>query len=99
MRTLTKAILVLGAALGTAMAMDISVPSVAKAQGFAIDAPGVHVRVGRRHHHRYYDNYYGGGYGAYDYAGPRRGGGYYTYNGCQPGFTIQSGVCKPYRGY
>jgi hypothetical protein len=34
-----------------------------------------------RHHHRYY-NYYGGGG---------------TWNGCPPGWTVQGGVCKPYR--
>ena len=34
------------------------------------------------HHHRYY-NYYGGGGG--------------TWNGCRPGWTVQGGVCKPYR--
>ena len=33
-------------------------------------------------HHRYY-NYYGGGYR--------------TWNGCPPDWTIQGGVCKPYR--
>ena len=32
-------------------------------------------------------------------------GGYYrpgrfrTWNGCQPGWTVQDGLCKPYRGY
>jgi hypothetical protein len=40
----------------------------------------------------------------YDY--PRRQSGYdyppvryRTGNGCQPGYTVQDGVCKPYRGY
>lgn len=33
-------------------------------------------------HHRYY-NYYGGGWDP---------------SGCQHGFTLQGGVCKPYRG-
>ena len=33
------------------------------------------------------------------------GGGYYrpgrfqTWNGCEPGWTVQDGLCKPYRGY
>ena len=35
------------------------------------------------HHHRYY-NYHGGG-------------GWHTGNGCRPGWTVQGGVCKPYR--
>ena len=34
---------------------------------------------------------YGYGYGEYR---PRR-----TWNGCPYGFTVQDGVCKPYRGY
>jgi hypothetical protein len=34
-----------------------------------------------RHHHRYYDYYRGGG----------------TWNGCPHGWTVQGGVCKPYR--
>jgi hypothetical protein len=25
------------------------------------------------------------------------GGGWGTYNGCRPGWTVQGGVCKPYR--
>jgi hypothetical protein len=32
-------------------------------------------------HHHRYYNYYGGG----------------TWNGCPPGWTVQGGVCKPYR--
>ena len=24
---------------------------------------------------------------------------YGTYNGCPPGYTVQDGACKPYRGY
>jgi hypothetical protein len=28
-----------------------------------------------------------------------RPGRYRTWNGCQPGWTVQSGLCKPYRGY
>ena len=33
-------------------------------------------------HHRHYYNY---------------GGGAGTWNGCRPGWTVQGGVCKPYR--
>ena len=25
------------------------------------------------------------------------GGGHATWNGCRPGWTVQGGVCKPYR--
>ncbi len=31
------------------------------------------------------------GYGGY-------GGGWRTYNGCPPGYTVQGGNCAPYRG-
>ncbi len=48
--------------------------------------------------------YYGPGYyyGAprYDYDGPRYyhyRRGYPTWNGCPPDWTVQGGVCKPYR--
>jgi hypothetical protein len=34
-----------------------------------------------RHHHGLYNYYRGGG----------------TWNGCRPGWTVQGGVCKPYR--
>jgi hypothetical protein len=59
--------------------------------------------------------YYDPGYRDYplsrDYDGPRpyyrgyqregyyRPGRYRTWNGCQPGWTVQDGLCKPYRGY
>ena len=99
MHTLSKGLLVVG--LGTAVvAFGAPVPS-AKAQGFYVDAPGVHVGVGERHHHRYYRRNYGG-YGAYA-ADPGHPYGYYHDYGdprCGvPNYTIQDGVCKPYRGF
>jgi hypothetical protein len=54
------------------------------ANAFTIDVPGVHVHVGP--HHRYWRHY---GYAP----------GYYDYAPCPRGFTVQDGVCKPYRGY
>jgi len=35
------------------------------------------------------------------YQGPGyyRPGRYRTWNGCQRGWTVQDGLCKPYRGY
>jgi hypothetical protein len=59
---------------------------VAPAGAFSIDAPGVHVHIGPHRHH---------------YWGPRyeEGRGYYDYAPCPRGFTVQDGVCKPYRGY
>ena len=41
----------------------------------------------------YYRSYEGGGRGYY------RPGRFRTFNGCQPGWTVQDGLCKPYRGY
>jgi hypothetical protein len=66
------------------------------AQGIYFDlGPG----PGPRPYYRDYDEprYYGPRY-------YREGGGYYrpgrfrTWNGCQPGWTVQDGLCKPYRG-
>lgn len=51
---------------------------------------------GDRYRERYYDyddGYYRGGRGYYP---PGR---YRTVNGCQRGWTVQDGLCKPYRGY
>lgn len=41
----------------------------------------------------YYRSYSGEGRGYY------RPGRFRTWNGCQPGWTVQDGLCKPYRGY
>jgi len=91
LRTITTGLL----ALGFVGAMALGTTSPAKAQGFYFSGPGVEFDVGGpryRHYHRYhryrdYDNSY-----AY-YPGPRR------WNGCPRNYTIQDGVCKPYRGY
>ena len=77
--------------LGFAGALAISYAAPAAAQ-ISINVPGVHIHVGRHHRHYYGPPpapYYGNGYG----------GGYNTFNGCPPMYTIQDGVCKPYRGY
>jgi hypothetical protein len=78
-------------ALGFAGAMAIGATAPAAAQ-INIDVPGLHVHVGRHHRHYYPQQgpYYGPGYG-----------GYYgnDYRPCPVGFTVQDGVCKPYRGY
>ena len=87
MRTIMKAAL----ALGFAGAMALGTIAPVKADGFYINVPGVHVWVGPHRHYwgpRYYDYYPGA-----------VGGGYDTWNGCPPNYTIQDGVCKPYRGY
>lgn len=90
MRTMMRTALALGfvgAMFAGSMAIGSGAPvgvTPAQAQGFYVDVPGLHVHVGP--HHRYggprrYYDYYGGG----------------TFNGCPPDWTIQGGVCKPYR--
>jgi hypothetical protein len=85
MRSAVVALSFIGAA-----ALSGSAPAFA--QGFYFNAPGVHVRVGQPYRYdggpRYYDYYPGAGAGGFD-----------TWNGCPPGYTIQSGACRPYRGY
>jgi len=79
MRTLIKA----AVALSFISAAAIGTTATVQAQGFYLDAPGVHVGVGGYpYRHRYY-NY---------------GGGWNTFNGCRPGWTIQGGNCAPYKG-
>jgi hypothetical protein len=60
----------------------IGTAAAVQAQAFYLDAPGVHVGFGDRYYHRRYYNY---------------DGGWRTWNGCAPGWTVQGGVCKPYR--
>src|SRR5579863_5040203 len=86
MRTMTKAVL----ALGFVGAMAIGTTASVEAQGIYLNVPGVHIGVGgpgyRRHYRdapRYYDQAPGYGYGS----------------NCPPNYTVQDGVCKPYRGY
>jgi hypothetical protein len=61
----------------------------ATAAGSVMPASAVDVYVGGngvyvgQHRHHYYD--YGGG-------------GWNTWNGCRPGWTIQGGNCAPYKG-
>ena len=78
MRTLAKA--TLGLSFIGAMAIGPTVP--VQAQGFYLDAPGVHIGVGDPYYHRRSYNY---------------SGGWRTWNGCPPDWTIQGGVCRPYR--
>jgi hypothetical protein len=79
-----------------ALATFISVPGPVAAQNVYFDVgPG----AGPRPYYRDYDERryyrYGEGYER-RYNRPGR---YQTWNGCQPGFTVQDGRCKPYRGY
>ena len=97
MRSITLGVL----ALSFAGAMAIGNPIPAKAQSITFSGPGVGVEIvtrpyDRRHHR--YDRYYGGQPYAYQYY-RSYDGRYRTFNGCPPNYTVQDGVCKPYRGY
>jgi|HubBroStandDraft_6_1064221.scaffolds.fasta_scaffold3804992_1 hypothetical protein len=94
MRTLVKAALALGF-VGAMFAGVLAVGSTApaNADGFYFNAPGIHIGIGGRWH-RHYD-----GPRYYDYYPGPVGGGWDTFNGCPPNYTVQDGVCKPYRGY
>jgi hypothetical protein len=59
----------------------------AMAAGSAMPASAIDVHIGPHgvyigHRHHDYYNYYGGD----------------DYNPCRPGWTVQGGVCKPFRG-
>ena len=94
MRSTTKVMLALGLAIGVAGVAPIGTPSPSLAQSFYYSDSGVRVYVGPRYrHHRYYRHRYYDDYAYY----PRSR--YRTWNGCPPRYTVQDGVCKPYRGY
>ncbi len=92
MRTIVKIAL----ALGFAGAMALGNTAPAMAQGFYLNAPGIHIGVGGP---GYYRHYQGPRY--YDYSPGYYGNGPNCYaNGCcPPGMTVQGGACRPYRGY
>jgi hypothetical protein len=69
-------------ALSFISTVAVGASTTGRAQGVYFDAPGLHVGVGNPYYHRRYYNYYGGGR---------------TWNGCPPDWTVQGGVCKPYR--
>jgi len=79
----------LAAALGFAVPTTALTTSDAKAQAqqtapaTTTPAPRASRQTHPYYHHHYY-NYYGGG-------------GWNTASGCPPDWTVQGGVCKPYR--
>jgi hypothetical protein len=95
MHTLTKTVV----ALGFVGAMAIGSTAPVGAQGLNV-GPGLNIQIGPSERNDRPDR---------DYQPDRRGardGRYYDYypgrsegNACPPHYTIQSGVCKPYRGY
>ncbi len=94
MRPFMKLTAMLGSAAAIAGALALGSTAPANAQGFYLNAPGIHVGVGHPSHH-YYGRPYEHRY--YDHYG---GGGNCYYGGCcPPHFTVQDGVCKPYRGF
>ena len=100
MRMMTSAVL----ALGFIGAIAAGSSTATKAQGVSIYGPGVEVDIGRTrpgcgpyaywNGYRCVSRYSGPRYDAYGYY-PR-----YQRGACpNPTWTIQDGVCKPYRGY
>ena len=90
MRTLalvTFAALTVFAAAGTASAQYYYGPGY---------GPGIEPRYRDDRNYQPNVQYYTQRPQTYGYDAPRR---YRTWNGCPPGFTVQDGVCKPYRGY
>jgi hypothetical protein len=59
-------------------------------------------RISHHYYSRHHDYRRYGHWRGRNYAAPGYGYAYApwpTWNGCQPHFTVQDGVCKPYRGY
>jgi hypothetical protein len=97
MKTITQALLALSF-VGT---LAIGTPISAKAQEIIFSGPGVGIEITNRPYnqrHSRYNRYYDGQpYSHQYYRGSN--GRLATWNGCRPNYTIQDGVCKPYRGY
>jgi hypothetical protein len=96
MKTIMQTLFAAGL-VATAM---IGAPAGSNAQGVSIYGPNFEVDVGntRYPNRRYYrDPYYRDYYNSYGaYSGPYR---YYGQPRCPHNWTVQDGVCKPYRGY
>jgi len=78
------------ALVGLATGLLLSIIGVASAQSYGSNRP-LYREPDRPHPHYRGRFYQGPGY--------YRPGRYRTWNGCQRGWTVQSGLCKPYRGY
>jgi hypothetical protein len=88
-RNLGKAVLSFSLALTLALAFigmtGVAAPTPAKAQYYYPPPPPQP------------PPYYYGRPGPYGY--PYRERGWRTWNGCPPHYTVQGGVCRPYRGF
>jgi hypothetical protein len=97
MKTITQTLL----ALGFVGAMAIGTTASTKAQSIGFYGPGVGVEIVTRpyeHRDRRWDRRYDNQpYAHQYYRGPNSR--YSTYQQCPPNYTVQDGVCKPYRGY
>lgn len=91
MRILASNLAITALAAGMLGIVGLECSAPAKAQGFSINAPGIHVWVGGHRHRGYYPP--PAGYGYYDYSGNCYPGGC-----CPAHYTIQGGLCKPSRG-
>jgi hypothetical protein len=78
------------ALLGLAAGLLFSMIGAACAQSYGGDRPRAREPATPR---PYYRGHFYQGPGYY------RPGRYRTWNGCQRGWTVQNGFCKPYRGY
>ena len=97
MKTTAQALL----ALGFVGAMAIGTPISTQAQIIQFGGPGAGVEIITRpyeHRDRRWDRRYDNQpYAHQYYRGPNSR--YSTYQQCPPNYTVQDGVCKPYRGY
>ena len=100
MRTISTSALTLGFIVATA----IGTAAPVKAQGVYVNGPGFGVQVGAPEHNYQPERYYQPEYRSdrdgrsYNYYAGSNGEGR-SFNGCPRHYTIQDGVCKPYRGY
>jgi hypothetical protein len=93
--------------LALAAAAIISMVGPVGAQGIYLDLGGNPPPRYRDYDGPRYRDYDGPRYMDRDRYGDRGDRGYYrpntgrfrTFNGCQNGWTVQDGLCKPYRGY
>ncbi len=95
MKRLTLSLLAAATLLGTAVAG--SAQPYGGGRYYDDPTPDYRGQYRDRHDNDGYRRRYRLGYGGGYYAGAI-GGGWNTWNGCPPNYTIQDGACKPYLG-